>query len=317
MRGYLVAGVLTVAVTVALLHSNANACSCFQGGVYIASPLAGAVDVPLDAPLVVQSAQLARVVTTLVAEDGTPIELVERRRMVGQWECGHFPLAFLGPRHPLQPNTRYVVSASLGGAGNAPLSGSSPAEYAPSLGFVTGTGNGREDHPEIALKVFAAQSASGSLVEAYLHTDAPVPLFVLGQTPKGGVTRRWNPWEEQPLHLSLGNVECADVLVVDVAGRPVLEEKRCQPSKCTEVNGFGIDTCGGEPFPGMSWSDWQNIPDGCGDGREVVIGDADSAADDAGGCALAPSRTTSFVPPLWTLALALLIHRRGRRRGAA
>jgi hypothetical protein len=295
---------LLVCAPFLLLRSpSAHACSCSDRVVGISWPRSGVSDIALDAPLVATAFRLDQVEAALLAEDGSRVELVERRRLeAGSFACSSISFAFFTPSQPLQPQTHYLFSVKNDGPGPILAGGQPSPSYEASSSFVTGTELRVAPPSNIALHVFGADLAWQRLLEVYLETDSSEPLFAIANAKKNGhVTRGFDPLliAERPFHVSLGGVKCADVTLVDVAGQTVSSVQRCQPDKCARPSITASDSCGEEEAPSLSWTDWQALPDGCGAaepasgvGRSTVIASAAQAdleprSSSEAGCALA------------------------------
>jgi hypothetical protein len=294
---------------------------------HVAPP--AAVNVELDAPLVVASYQLERAQVTLQAEDGTPVELVERRRLEhgGDFSCSNLNYAFLTPAAPLAPNTQYQMKLHYADdPADIPVGQTLFNDLV--LSFVTGTELRSAALPDVTAHVFGANIAQwfgparspGRLLELFVETSSLEPLFVLARGKTEAQVRGWYPdFSPPPYQLSLGAVDCAQFTIVDVAGRTLDSERECQPSKCTDAP-YGLpDSCSVELLADLSWSDWQLVPDGCGAApasspETTPVEVVRHPGSNANGCGLsAPSPTSAWTSSLLCLAAAL---RRGRRRPA-
>jgi hypothetical protein len=313
-----------------------KACMCSDRQLGISWPRAGASDVSLDAPLVVAAFKLDHVDAALLADDGSTIELIERRRLeAGRFECSSLSFSFLAPNTPLAPNTHYSFSVKNDSPGVPLAGGRLPQSFNQTVSFTTGMELRRSGQATVQMHVFGAEVEAERLLEVYVATDSREPTFAVANGDDNGlVTRDFDPVliDERPYHVSLGAVECAEVTIVDVAGQIILSEERCQPNKCGRA-GSVSHVCEEELSPDLVWTDWVALPDGC-DASEVdsragvttatgrAVGTTPSGnrelqtrsdADMGNGCGLAASSSGG----IWSLGLLALVVTVQRRRREA
>ena len=328
----LLVGCLLLTTPIVLLRgAPAQACSCSSGYAVPLWPRDGATAVSLDAPLVVAATDLAGVTAQLVADDGTPVELVERGRLaLGDLSCVNARYLFVAPAQPLPPNRSYLFRVTVDGAEH-------PTGIPAHLSFVTGT-TLRDPAPRaLPFHLFAAQYPSAQRLELFVEWDPSEPFFIGVHGEKADIAHEIFPgFAEQPAHVSFGAVDCADFTLVDVTGQTIASPHLCEPSKCAPTQSLGASSCGGEDFSPLSWADWQAVPDGCGaPAEDGVLGTATDTSpitdvarvDDAqasvagGGCALQPAAPRrALQAPLLLAALALLwraSQRRAQKGGSA
>jgi hypothetical protein len=238
-------------------------------------PLSGAVDVPIDAPVVVE---LARGDTTepavwqydLVSRaDGmeTPLETVGT--LDGTMLCdGQF--VFLEPVEPLAADTEYRVrlnDASDPDAGSAP-SADDDAGVPPdgSVAFVTGTSTRLTDVQVGGVQrddVLPSGCAAGRctvhtevFVDTLARGDEPVWLELsngLGPAaPDRSVLVLSNDWEPDTIALSVdlpAGDACAELRVIDVTGADAASRSLCEPERCARSDERCWSSCGGYCAP--------------------------------------------------------------------
>jgi hypothetical protein len=228
--------------------------------------------------------------------------------------CANSDYWFLTPAAPLSSYTEYTLQVR---SPDAFVQGfiSIAAE---DVTFTTGDSLRAAGSPEVQLSLYGVDSPSGRLLELFLESDWPEPLFVQGRGGSRPQTRTWAPWHTPgPYPLSLGAAECAEVVILDVAGGVVLSEARCAPSKCTTTSLLRGGMCGGEIGAPFTWDDWQQLPEGCGEGADdEPIDVVSSAPEAAAGCQLAVPRA----PHAALLAgsyLLVCLRRRSRRAASA
>jgi hypothetical protein len=308
---------LLLALSCALSASGtAGACSC-GGGAAPVWPPDGATAVALDAPIVVAGSDLAVTETTLTADDGTEIELVEQGRLeMGPSDCVNHHYLFLAPRELLQPQRSYVLFAQ-GGDWNPLLSGLAPRP----VSFVTGSALRDPSAPELNLHLYATAQPEGHELELFVEAQLTEPVFIGVTAQHRSYVRAVFPasvsgYAANQFALPFGVVDCATPTFVDVAGNTFASPRLCEPSKCSAPQTLVSSPCGGEPSSPLGWEDWQNLPDGCRAPTDVT-----AARSSDGGCALrAPGSSRAPVPPLLVLALAFLgraCQRGGRVQGLA
>jgi hypothetical protein len=320
------AACLLLTVPLALLPgAPAQACSCSSNYAVPVWPLDGATGVPLDAPLIVATTDLAPLQTQLVADDGTPVPLAERGRLEwGDFSCSNARYLFVAPAQPLAPNRSYHFSATLAGVER-------PTGKSAELSFVSGTSLRDRTPRDLPLHLFAAQSAGVQRLELFIEWDPSEPIFVAVQGEKFNLVQDIFPgFAEQPAHIPFGAVDCADFTIVDVTGQTLSTPHLCQPSKCSATPSLSSSSCDEDDSATLTWADWQTVSDGCGEPAlsaapalatdtapvTEVPGAEDADASVAhGGCALQPTRERRAAPPLLVAALALL--QRARRRRSA
>jgi hypothetical protein len=181
--------------------STAQACSCDSRGASIVWPRDGALDAALDAPLVLAAFHVERAQVSLEAQDGTPVELVERRRLEhgGDFSCSNANYVFLTPAVPLEPNTRYLVTRRYEDDPKDILNGHPPVRDNV-RSFTPGT-ELRSTRSDLTLHLFAANNEHGAstgrgqgmLLELYAETSWLEPLFVLARGETGPQLRDWDP----------------------------------------------------------------------------------------------------------------------------
>ncbi|HKO94622.1 MAG TPA: hypothetical protein VJU61_25885 [Polyangiaceae bacterium] len=132
----------------------------------------------MDSPIVVASSGLGYAASSLVAEDGTVVELREQRRLVppDASTCVKHSYAFLAATQELAPNTRYTLTARFDNEGASeidPRSEVVKTERATS--FVTGTERRDPTPPEVRLSLFGAQTG---------RSEAMLLVSPAGQSPR-------------------------------------------------------------------------------------------------------------------------------------
>jgi hypothetical protein len=279
--------------------------------VHISWPRAGAVEVELDAPLVIASYGTDRVRATLTAEDGSEVPLLQRNRLAaGASGCANDDYWFLTPAAPLAPHTQHtlhVANADTRGLLNI---------VGPDVSFFTGAALRTEATPELTLSLYEVDSPQRLLRELVVESSSAEPLFVRVQGQMHTQTRMWPRAASAgatPLVIGLGAVECAEPLVVDVTGRVLRSETLCEPSKCAISSLLLGGACGTEPASPFTWQEWQQLPDGCSGSAPAPI-DVVSDAAAGSGCQLTAPRATGTAVPAMVYLLACLLRRRGGSR---
>jgi len=268
MYGRAILCLVSAALSVAASVSEARACTCNAQWMSITWPREGDADVALDTALVLEAMDLDAIETALVADDGSPVELVERRRFEegDGFTCSKLEAAFLAPRAPLAPNTRYVFRVRNAGPLELQEGGARFDVTEELRSFMTGTRAQSGPAPEVTIEAFGVESPEGRSWEVFVQTSSTEPVFAFGRGRWGQQLRSHDPrFSQGPMKLSLGATECAEVALIDVAGRTFADERQCEPSKCTRAE-LWSSTCGGELFAELSWDDWQRVPDGCAEG---------------------------------------------------
>jgi hypothetical protein len=279
------------AAAVLLGSARAEACECPTHSAAPVWPSNGAVGVAIDTPLVVGSTDLDLAQLKLFAEDGEVIALEEQHRALapGPFACERFSYNFSKPSKELEANTSYTFTAHIETPGDGD---SGPQVFERTVSFMTGTERRAPTPPEVHTSLFGAQAGS-MLLDLFLETASAEPIFLLAHGEKGVLVHDLDPlFDAQPYRVSFGNVPCATFTIFDVTGASIADQTSCKPSKCTSVSSLGSDGCGGESFPGLSWSDWQALPDGC-DSETSPHGSLDAGSE-----TLALSPTDQAITPL-------------------
>ena len=324
--GYVCSGL--AAALVLFANASAEACSCIADYATGAWPRDGAVEVAVDTPLVVGARDLEPVTATLVAEDGTVVELQERRRLEppGAFSCAKHSYAFFAAATELAPDTRYTFTAHFDKEGDG--ESTERVTFDGAVSFVTGTGRRDPAVPEVRLSLFGVPlgaqwgEGAGTLLDVYVETDAIEPLFVLAQGERDVLVHDLDPtFEEQPYRVGFGSGACAALTVADVTGKTIADEVLCEPTKCTRVDSIADSTCGDESSPAVGWSTWQSLPEGCGrealpqnveeppsltPPREDVSVSQPSQVQTVGGCGLSARRPAGQPFAVSALLLAAL-----------
>lgn len=296
----------------------ARACSCASEAMYIAWPRPDTQPVVLNTSVVLAGYGVSKPRVTLTAEDGTQVPLVERgHQSTAAIACAFSDYWFLAPAAPLALHTRYTLHAEN------PNPQSFYAVTPDNVSFVTGESLRGEAQPALAVSVYAAEHSGGQLLELAFESAWPEPLVVSFLGSKGRQASLFDSTHESRFWRSLGNVDCAEFTILDVTGREVLSERRCERDKCTAASTLLTPPCGGELSAGLSWSDWQQLPS-CGSPTEPPIDiapeppiDVVSSSSESARCQLTGARTPERTTPAAAYLLACLLGLGAARRRAA
>jgi hypothetical protein len=235
-------------------NARAEACSCPADGAAGVWPRDGMLGAAVNTPLVVEATDLGRVTPTLVAEDGTVVELREQRRLVppGEFSCLKSSYAFLAAANELTPNTRYTFTAHFEKPGDGERTDA--VTFDRSLSFVTGTERRDPAPPEVRLSLFGVPLGpkwglyEGTLLDVYVETAAVEPLFVLAHGQSDILVHVLDPLGmDRPFRVGFGSVECGLRPWAGARGRAcpkVVTARRC----CAALRSLGP-----RPMEGWGW----------------------------------------------------------------
>jgi len=327
-RAFVLAMGIAGAVSAALLPRPAYACTCPEQGGYALWPLAGAVDVPVDTPLVFARYNLSgsteAVGYALVGPDGREVALIETGRLPAAYiGCDARETLFLRPRNALEAHTEYRLAARA----DIDLSG----EYAAPF---TTSAERASPEPAIEATLDYLQVTTGSCEHenCLALAEALVTLEVNPEAPRWLVVDSAAIEHAHNAHVFTPNAEssdppawqlsvtlpridpCIDVALYGVEGRVLWEQRRCEPNRCARTDAATFNFCGGPPFSGIRAVD---IAVGSCDAPPTIEQGAppeEPPASDASGCrASAPGTRQS--PNALALAVAGLLVLGGLRRG--
>jgi hypothetical protein len=341
-------GVALLATTAPLLAPRpVEACTCSSGPTgAVRWPRDGAVDVAIDSPIVIEryylDGDLDEITYELRDADGEEVALEEMRRLDPPWEgCGKGEYLFLRPEEPLVAGATYTLNigeeadpegqwGATFTVGEQPFEPQAPIDL--DLTYLVGLPERPCEGSGCTLGQMRFEIASAP--------EAPTWIVMKSSASAHGVNQveLWPgtvfPGSSVQLSVVLPEDDrCIDLEVVGVDGRPLHEERRCEPDRCVVLTSIGVSTCGDPPTPG---ADASMLPSAsCGDapasGAEPGV--ADGGAGDAGalperktieaerpmkleedGCSVrAPGRTGVSSQTL-ALAVALWLVGRARRR---
>ena len=257
-----------------LSTSDADACQCVVPWADLVWPEPGAIDVPPDAPIVVNrdvfpdpydaiGYALTRV------SSGEPIELGVVRTMVVTSNICFGQVVFLQPTTLLEPGARYAVSFTFNGQ---PLVGQvtpgSELEFeVGSSSFALEPIGARVSYVRAFSQGTACPEACLDSAEVLLTSDPlTVPYFVslegAGLEPESVSAVMLRPGENR-WTFSVGawpNEPCVAFELLNVRGEAIEKSTLCDPTKCSPLTVQTGDSCGGRYGAGFEF--WNAVAEG-------------------------------------------------------
>jgi len=312
----------------AVAAEPALACTCPDGpSGYVSWPTDGATDAAADTPIVVlltdHREDPEKIGISLEDEPGNKITLTETERVPASWKgCGAAMVVFLRPARRLDLGTEYSVWFDLGSMQQRGAT------------FTVGD-HSFEPEPAIPAKVtYAAHYPNRACFDAecpaianiQVELDAPPDrlawLFIESSAERSGR----NHWAFRPeatdrtivLNVMQGADDpCVNVRMLGREGRPLFEERVCQPGACSLCELIAGSTCGAPSYCSGTIS--------C----DAPAADAGAAHEDAGappppagarperdgGCSALPYQRAAY-PLVLPLLAAIVTGRVLRRRRA-
>ncbi len=335
-----VVGVALLACCALLLTArSAAACTCSPGPAGVVRwPQDGAIDVAIDTPIVIWryyvNGDLDEITYELSDEDGTEVALEEQHRLEPGWEgCGEGQHLFLRPAEPLLAGATYTLTI----VEEADPQGQWGATFTVGEQMF---GPQAPIDPNLTYLVWRPEApCEGSIcslgqLRFELGTTPETPLWIVmkSSASEHGVNQaEISTRAELSVVLPIDD-ECIDIEVFGVEGRPLYEERRCEPDRCVVLTSIGVGTCGDPPTPGTDASKLPSVScnDALASGAEpdgTVASDAGALPDrktvgaerpmkrEEDGCSVrAPGRAEASSQSPLALALALWLVDRARRR---
>jgi hypothetical protein len=255
---------LGAVLAVAVLPSIAWACSCPDRAALSMWPPDGALDVPIDTPLVISRYDLSgsadSIGYALIDADGREVALEETGRLPAAYAgCGASETVFLRPSQPLAAHAQYTLAIAAdvdpGHEFGASFTTSdalfqSEPEALATLDYVLVTDPDCDGTHCVRLAEASFGLSDTRVAPLWLELQSAADAhghnaLVLTEPDDDGAV---------PGQLSVvlpPSDDCIDVRLYGIEGVALFQERRCQPDRCAQTDTLTFNSCGGPPFSGV------------------------------------------------------------------